>query len=134
MTSPSLGDDLARLFRRAVRIISMIYRKLKVLIFYLQQIWTDAQRQGDNTMRFASGTIQRKNADNKAVKGSRAKRCSIIIIKDHEYEYDAKECSKGFKGVCMVCAAGGNCGNSTTTTEAPTTSTETSTTEAPSML
>ena len=50
-------------------------------------------------MRFASGIIQRKNADNKAVKGSRAKRCSIIIIKDHEYEYDAKECSKGFKGV-----------------------------------
>ena len=77
------------------------FMTLKKNLSHFQQIWTDATfSRGDKIMRFANGEIQRKNADNKAVKGSFSKRCSIVIIKDHEYEYDAKECSKGFKGIC----------------------------------
>ena len=65
---------------------------------------------GEKKFVFGTGEMQTKNADGKAVKGSHAKRCSVVIIKDGEYEYDSKECDKaGFKGLCMPIPTRADC-------------------------
>ena len=68
-----------------------------------QTFWTDGARgPDDNRMRFSSGEVQIRPSGEE-LRWSRSKPCSIIMIKAGEpVGIESKECTKRYRGLCMV--------------------------------